>query len=134
MVDDCIFCKIIRGEMPSYTLYEDEEVKVFLDIFPVTKGHSLFVPKKHYEQISDVPEEDIVFLKKLPLISRKLKEVTRATGLNIIQSNGTDAGQIIGHVHFHLIPRFPNDGIIKFPSQSDLNEEVAKNILKKFKI
>ena len=128
MVDDCIFCKIIRGEMPSYTLYEDEEVKVFLDIFPVTKGHSLFVPKKHYEQISDVPEEDIVFLKKLPLISRKLKEVTRATGLNIIQSNGTDAGQIIGHVHFHLIPRFPNDGIIKFPSQSDLNEEVANKI------
>ncbi|MCE7741357.1 MAG: HIT family protein [Candidatus Heimdallarchaeota archaeon] len=134
MVDDCLFCKIVRGEMPSHTLYEDEEVKVFLDIFPVSKGHSLVIPKKHYEQIIDVPEEEMAFLKKLPEISKKLKEVTEATGLNVVQSNGKDAGQVIGHVHFHLIPRFPEDGIMKLPAQSELDESVAKEILEKFKI
>ncbi len=133
MVDDCLFCKIIRGEVPSYTLYEDEDVKVFLDLFPVSSGHSLFLPKKHFEQIFDVPEQDMIFMKKLPMISTKLKEVTGATGLNIFQNNGKDAGQVVRHIHFHLIPRYPEDGLMKFPPQSDLDEEVAKGIMNSFK-
>jgi len=134
MAEDCLFCKIISGEVPSYTLYEDKDVKVFLDIFPVSKGHSLIIPKKHYDQITDVPVEEMDFLKKLPVISEKLKEVTGATGLNVVQSNGSDAGQVVGHVHFHLIPRFPEDGVMKFPPQSELNEQTAKDIIERFSI
>ena len=134
MAEDCLFCKIISGEVPSYTLYEDKDVKVFLDIFPVSKGHSLIIPKKHYNQITDVPVEEMDFLKKLPVISEKLKEVTGATGLNVVQSNGSDAGQVVGHVHFHLIPRFPEDGVMKFPPQSELNEQTAKDIIERFSI
>lgn len=134
MVDDCLFCKIVRGEVPSYTLYEDANVKVFLDIFPVSKGHCLLIPKKHYEQIMDIPEEEMGFLKKLPEISRKLKAITGATGLNIFQNNGKDAGQIIDHIHFHVITRFPNDGILKLPEQSELDEIEAKDIVEKFNL
>lgn len=134
MTEDCLFCKIILGEVPSYTLYEDEDVKVFLDIFPVSKGHSLIIPKKHYDQITDIPVEEMGFLKKLPIISEKLKEVTGATGLNVVQSNGSDAGQVIGHVHFHLIPRFPEDGVMNFPPQSELDEQTAKDIVERFTI
>lgn len=134
MTDDCLFCKIILGVVPSYTLYEDEDVKVFLDIFPVSKGHCLVVPKKHYNQITDIPIEEMKFLNRLPLISKKLKDVTGATGLNVVQSNGSDAGQVIRHVHFHLIPRFPEDGVMKFPPQSELDEQIAKDILERFSI
>ena len=133
MNDECLFCKIIKGELPSYKLYEDEEALVFLDIFPVSKGHSLLIPKNHYETIHDVPEEDIVFLKKLPKIASKIKSITAATGINILQSNGEDAGQVIKHLHFHIIPRFPEDGLIKFPPQSDLDEAIAKDLVEKFK-
>ena len=68
MNDDCIFCKIIKGEIPSFTLYEDEEIKVFMDVSPASKGHSLYIPKEHFSSISDVPEEKIKFLRKLPKI------------------------------------------------------------------
>ena len=134
MNDDCLFCKIVRGEIPSYTLYEDEDVKVFLDIFPISKGHSLVIPKKHYEQIMDAPSEEMVFLNKLPIISKKLKEITGATGLTIFQNNGKDAGQVVEHIHFHLVPRFPDDGIIKIPEQSELDEHYARNLVEKFNI
>ena len=133
MSDECLFCKIIRGEIPSYALYEDDEIFVFLDIFPVSKGHCLLIPKKHFIALHDIPEKDMVFLSKLPEISSKMKKVTKATGINILQSNGKDAGQVIEHVHFHIIPRFPEDGLIKFPPQSDLDEEVAKELVEKFK-
>ena len=133
MSEECLFCKIIRGEVPSYNLYEDDEIFVFLDIFPISKGHCLLIPKKHYKTIHDVPEKDMVFLSKLPEIASKIKKVTKATGINILQSNGVDAGQMIMHVHFHIIPRYPEDGLIKFPPQSNLDEEVAKEFIEKFK-
>ena len=134
MVDDCLFCKIGRGEIPSHTLYEDENVKVFLDIFPVSKGHCLVIPKRHYELVMDIPEEEMSFLKKLPMILENLTKATGATGLNIVQNNGKDAGQVVDHVHFHIIPRFPDDGLMKLPEQSKLDEEVAKEIVAKFGI
>ena len=124
---------IVKGEIPSYTLYEDEDVKVFLDINPISKGHSLFIPKKHYKTLLSVPEEDIVFLKKLPMVAKKLKETTLAEGVNIVQSNERAAGQVIFHVHFHLIPRWSNDEIIKFPEQGKLEQKTAEEIIKKFK-
>ncbi|MHA1259543.1 MAG: HIT family protein [Candidatus Heimdallarchaeaceae archaeon] len=136
MSNECLFCKIINGEISSYTLYEDEEVKVFLDIYPVSYGHSLLVPlvpKEHFSNIYEIPENKMNFLEKLPKIAKRLKKITKATGLNIIQSNGKDAGQVIEHVHFHLIPRFPEDGIIKFPKQHELKEEDAKKLVEEFK-
>ena len=134
MDEDCLFCKIIKGDIPSYTLYEDEDVKVFLDILPVSKGHSLFIPKKHYKFISDVPETEMSFLQKLPKVVEELKKTTGATGMNVYQNNGKDAGQIIGHIHFHLIPRFPDDGVIQVPTQSELDERAAQELVEKFSL
>lgn len=133
MDDECLFCKIVKGEIPSYSLYEDEEIKVFLDIFPVSKGHCLLIPKKHYETIYNVPEAEMILLNKLPMIAKRMKEVTGATGIDILQSNEKDAGQIINHIHFHIIPRFPEDNIIKFPPQSELKDEIARELMEKFK-
>jgi diadenosine tetraphosphate (Ap4A) HIT family hydrolase len=82
----------------------------------------------------DIPEEEMGFLKKLPIISKQLKEVTGATGLNLFQNNGKDAGQVVNHVHFHLIARFPNDGVMKLPEQSELDENEAKEIVEKFNL
>lgn len=132
MTDECLICKIVKGELPSYTLYEDDEIKVFLDIYPMSKGHSLFVPKKHHTQIFDISETEMNFTKKIPKITRKLKQITGATGLNIIQNNGRDAGQILDHIHFHLVPRFPEDGLNMIPPKMKLAEETAKELVKLF--
>ena len=118
--------------MPSYTLYEDEEIKVFLDIYPMSKGHSLVVPKKHFEDIFTISEVDMIFTKKIPVIASRLKRITGATGMNIIQNNGRDAGQILNHIHFHLVPRFPNDGLTLIPSKSELDEETAKELVEMY--
>ncbi len=132
MVEDCLICKIIDGKIPSYTLYEDEDIKVFLDIYPMSKGHSLVVPKKHFEDIFTISEADMIFTKKIPLVASRLKKITGATGMNIIQNNGSDAGQILNHIHFHLVPRFPNDGLNLIPSKSELDEETAKELVEMY--
>ncbi len=133
MNDDCIFCKIIKGEIPSFTLYEDEEIKVFLDVSPASKGHSLYIPKEHFSSITDVPEEKVILLRKLPKIVEKLKISTGATGMNILQNNGKDAGQIIDHLHFHLIPRYPEDHLMDIVPKLQLEENEARKIIENFK-
>lgn len=109
---DCIFCKIIDGSIPSAKVYEDSDFISILDINPVSKGHLLVIPKKHYVNLLDMDEnilkKTILLLKKLSL---SLTEALNISGVNLIQNNGKDAGQIIFHSHFHLIPRYPNDGI-----------------------
>jgi len=108
---DCIFCKIIRGEAPSHKVYEDEGAMAFLDAFPLAEGHTLIVPKKHYERIEDVPEEDAVPLYKA--IHRLVQPVCAsvgATDCNIGFNDGPSAGQVVPHVHGHIIPRWPDDG------------------------
>ena len=101
----CIFCEIVRGEREAYIIYEDEEVMVFLDRYPLTRGHSLVVPKKHYEYIYDVPDD---LLARLIVTTREVARAQvkglGASGVRIVQNNGSDAGQIIFHVHFHVIP------------------------------
>lgn len=136
---DCIFCKIIKGEIPCAKVYEDKFTLAFLDINPATPrgGHVLILPKKHYELITDLPEEEFSHLcKTIKKISSALLKY--GEGLNIIQNNKKVAGQIIPHVHFHLIPRFDKDGVIlnywKTHKYSD-NElksvsEKIKNLLK----
>jgi len=108
---DCIFCKIIRGEIPSHQVYEDDKVLAFLDITPVNPGHTLVIPKAHYENLLDLPEEGaknlIVAVKK---IAGAVVAATGAEGFNLGLNNGAVAGQMVGHVHFHIMPRWENDG------------------------
>ncbi len=109
--DDCIFCKIANGEIPSKTLYEDEQFRVILDLGPATKGHSLILPKEHAANLYELPDEttaDVMKLaKKMSLI---MKEKLHCDGLNLVQNNEAVAGQTVQHFHLHLIPRYEGDG------------------------
>ena len=111
MSEECIFCKIAAGELPSSKVYEDADTLAFLDIRPVTKGHTLVIPKEHYDPLMATPAE---VLQKLVAVVRKVaiaqSEGLKADGINVTQANGEVAGQIIPHIHFHVIPRFRDDG------------------------
>ena len=131
--DDCIFCKIANGDIPSKTIYEDEDFRVFLDLAPATKGHALIVPKKHAENIFEL--EDSVASKALVLAKKlgaQMMERLGCDGLNLVQNNGEVAGQTVMHFHLHLIPRYTNDGqeICWTPGEStpETLEEVRKQI------
>ncbi len=129
----CIFCKIINGEIPCYKVYEDEKIFAFLDIHPVNKGHTLVVPKKHAVNIYDIEESEIAEMvktgKKLAL---KIREVTKAEGMNIHMNNEKAGGQAVFHAHIHLIPRYEGDGLTHWPSKGGYAdgeaEELAKDI------
>ena len=113
MKDDCIFCKIIKGEIPSFTVYEDEDFKVILDRFPGAAGHVLIIPKTHYSDMFELSEEAAAKLYPLAKkIAERVKEVTGSEGINIVQNNGEAAGQSVYHFHLHIIPRKMGDGII----------------------
>ncbi len=111
-MENCIFCKIIRGEIPSHKIYETENTLTFLDIQPKTKGHLLTIPKKHHETIYDVPEEILFEIIKVnKKMSNLAKEKLKAKGVNIINSNEKTAQQEIPHIHFHTVPRYEEDGL-----------------------
>jgi histidine triad (HIT) family protein len=112
--NNCIFCKIITGEIPSYKVYEDDSVIAFLDINPVSEGHTLVVPKDHFEKFdecSDSVSEAIG--PRIRKISKAVSTAVGADGYNLLCNNGRAAGQLVGHVHFHIIPRNNGDGILK---------------------
>lgn len=131
--DNCIFCKIINGEIPSHVLYEDEQFKVILDVNPATKGHALILPKEHYANLYELPEETAADAMKLAQrMMRKMTEKLDCDGFNIVQNNGEAAGQTVFHFHMHLIPRYKNDGeILKYiagePGQEEL-ERIKKTL------
>lgn len=107
MRDDCIFCKIANGDIPSETIYEDETFRVILDLGPASKGHALILPKKHYRDICELDEE--TGAKVLPLAARignAMKKSLGCAGFNVVQNNGKEAGQTVFHFHVHLIPRY----------------------------
>lgn len=109
--DNCIFCKIANGEIPSRTLYEDENFRVILDLGPATQGHALILPKEHYADLFALPQETAAEAMKLAKkIAKAQKSALKADGLNLVQNNGTAAGQTVGHFHIHLIPRYEGDG------------------------
>ncbi|WP_353989128.1 HIT family protein [Pediococcus argentinicus] len=111
MDNNCIFCKIIAGDIPSYTVYEDDKVKVFLDISQTTPGHTLVIPKVHVPDIYAYDEElaEQVFA-RIPKIARAIKNSNPAIkGMNIVNNNGELAYQSVFHSHFHLIPRYSED-------------------------
>ena len=107
MNTDCIFCKIISGELPCTKIYEDDDTLAFLDIGPVAKGHTLVIPKQHADPIMDTPDDvlqkTIVVVKK---VARALTKGLNANGINVTQANGHTAGQMVPHIHFHVIPRY----------------------------
>ncbi|MEM4499755.1 MAG: HIT family protein [Candidatus Woesearchaeota archaeon] len=112
MTNDCIFCKIVKGELPSYKVYEDEKVLAFLDIKPANYGHILVIPKEHYNNILDIDEEDLIALiSACKKISSVIASVLEPDGINILQSNNPAAGQVINHFHIHIIPRNQQDNV-----------------------
>ena len=115
-MEECLFCKIVKGELPSSKIYEDEDTLAFLDIFPVNKGHSLVISKEHYENIFDVPAESLAKISSvMKNVADAVKKGVNADGISIAQSNGKDAGQVIPHIHFHIMPRFKDDGLKLWP-------------------
>ena len=128
---DCIFCKIIAGEIPSFKVYEDENVLAFLDIAPVNPGHTLIVPKKHYANMEEIGEEElgslIVAVKR---VGKAIKDGLGAAGYNISENNDPIAGQIVPHLHFHIIPRRQGDGLRLWP-QGKYGEGEAEEIVKR---
>ena len=109
--ENCIFCKIANGEIPSRTLYEDDRFRVILALGPATKGHALILPKNHYADLFALPEDEAAEAAKLAKkMGAKLVEKLHADGLNVVQNNGETAGQTVKHFHIHLIPRYENDG------------------------
>ena len=126
--DDCIFCKIANGEIPSNTIYEDDSFRAILDLGPATRGHALILPKDHYKDLTELPEETAAAVMKLAkqLTVRMIKNL-KADGLNVVQNNGEAAGQTVMHYHLHLIPRYTDDGahILWKPTEVS-QEELAK--------
>ena len=131
---DCIFCQIISGELPCAKVYEDERVISFLDINPVNMGHTLVLPKPHYATLFDIPEADLQACAAVSQkVARAVFKATGAVGLNFFQNNLRPAGQLIDHVHFHLIPRYAQDNFINpWPVKPYLQGELER-VLKKIK-
>ncbi len=111
-MSDCIFCKIIGGSIPSYTIYENQEFKVILDRYPSSIGHTLVIPKCHAENIYELDEESAGRLFALAVkVAGILKEALNCDGMNVLQNNGVSAGQTVNHFHLHLIPRYKDDSV-----------------------
>ena len=109
---ECIFCKIAKGDIPSAKIFEDGNVIAFLDINPATKGHCLIMPKEHFETFLDAPTDKIYHLTDITKkIAKAMSQALGNKGYNILVNNSKDAGQIIPHLHFHLIPRYENDRV-----------------------
>ena len=127
-MENCIFCKIVNKQIPSDTIYEDEDFKVIMDISPAAKGHAILLAKKHYENLFEL--EDVIGAKALPVVrkvAQAMKEELCFEGLNILQNNGEAAGQAVSHFHIHLIPRKKEDQIeITLPHGRYEDNEAAR--------
>jgi len=111
-MNDCLFCKIVSGEIPCHKVYEDKNYLAFLDVNPVNQGHTLVIPKQHSRNILEIDKEalqDMVVIVKQ--LSEKIKEKLKCDGINIMINNEPEAGQIIFHTHFHIIPRYKSDNL-----------------------
>lgn len=138
MTQDCFFCKIVNNELPSYKVYEDEFVLAFLDINPITLGHTLIIPKKHYENIFEIEGS---VLKRIAEVSKIIsnnmtKNLDNVKGINIFQSNGLIAEQVVMHYHMHVIPRRETDSfrINNCLKSLKVEDNKFKEILEKIKI
>jgi len=131
--ESCIFCKIVRKQVPASIIYEDESVVAFLDIRPLNMGHTLVIPKAHYVDIFETPETELSNVHKVSKrISIAVKKATHADGISIIQQNGKAAGQDICHTHVHVVPRFEGQKLLGFSELKEVEraklDEMAKRI------
>ncbi len=132
---DCVFCKIVRKEVPASIVYEEASVLAFLDIHPLNKGHTLIIPKAHYETIFDIPEGVLAEVFKVTkIVAMAIKKSVKADGISIIQQNGRAANQEIFHLHVHAIPKFEGQKLTRFISANfasrDKLDQVAIQIKK----
>src|SRR5665647_599933 len=112
-MSECVFCQIISKQAPANIVYEDEQVVAFLSNRPVNEGHTLVVPKKHHENIYEIPEEEAAYLFKIAKrVAVAVRDAVSAEGIRIVQNNGWAAGQVIFHLHVHVIPMMPTEGFI----------------------
>ena len=132
---NCIFCKIIGGEIPSNTIYEDDEFKVILDASPASKGHALILPKEHYADIYEIDEKTAGHAMQLEKkLAKHMTDVLKCDGFNIVQNNGEVAGQTVFHFHMHLIPRKAGDQAVPEWEHLSLSDDEMKEICDKMKM
>lgn len=132
--DNCIFCKIANGEIPSATIYEDENFRAILDLGPASKGHALLLPKEHYADLFALPDETAE--KVLPVAKKivsRMKDVLGCDGYNLVQNNGECAGQTVFHFHMHMIPRYKDDKVGLGWKMGELSDADRDEILAKLK-
>ncbi len=126
-MEDCVFCKIVKGEIPSHKVYADENTLAFLDINPISDGHTLVISKKHSVNLLDASEEEV---KNVALAVRKIakatKEALNCDGINVLQANEKASGQSVFHYHVHVIPRMENDGLELWPPRKHIGHEGQK--------
>lgn len=132
---DCVFCKIIAGEIPSTAVYEDEDFKAILDVNPAARGHVIIIPKKHAANIFELEEEEVA--KVFPIakkIATALMKTYNCDGINVLQNNGEAAGQTVFHLHVHVVPRYYDDDVNimwqpgETPDLKAVAEEIRKNL------
>ncbi len=129
--DDCIFCKIIVKEIPSKILYQNNDTIAFLDIFPISQGHTIVIPKKHYTNLETIPINELYeVMGTVKIVSKLIYKNLRIDGYNILQNNYKAAGQVINHFHIHIIPRSSSDGKFKLiiPREQATEEELDQTL------
>jgi len=133
MATSCIFCKIIKNEIPCTKIYENDKVLAFLDIAPVNFGHALVMPKKHFETILDIDDESLCEIAKVTKkVSRAIMKAMKSDGINIGVNNYKAAGQLVPHMHLHVMPRFKDDGLkFDWPTKKDGNMEKTADKIRK---
>jgi histidine triad (HIT) family protein len=133
--DSCIFCKIVRKQAPVSLVYENENVMAFLDMRPLSEGHTLVIPKEHYVTIFEAPEELVAQLHRIvKRVALAVREVTKADGVSIIQQNGKAAGQEVFHLHVHVIPRFEGQKLMRFEEMSEAYREKLNQLAAAIKL
>ncbi|MFC2143358.1 HIT family protein [Candidatus Aenigmatarchaeota archaeon] len=134
MMNECLFCKLVKGEIPTKKVYEDESILAFLDINPCTEGHTVVIPKKHNQFLEDMSEDDIAYLfQKVTSLASSVKKAVNADGYNMGINDGHAAGSEIPHVHIHIIPRYKDDqgGAIQSIVRTQVQREKLDEILNK---
>ena len=132
MKEDCIFCKIAKGEIHSATVYEDSHFTVILDVNPATKGHCLIIPKEHFDNIYSLDDKTAAHVFQVAVkVANAINDSLHPVGLNVVQNNGEEAGQTVFHFHMHIIPRYENDTVNIGWKPGSITDERIKEIKNK---
>ncbi len=133
-MSECLFCKIVAGEIPATMVYEDEQALAFLDINPVNFGHTLVVPKEHHKNVLEIAEGTLErLITRVQKVARGVKDGTGADGIVVSTLSEAAAGQSVFHIHFHIIPRFESDGLRNWPHKTYKNQEEAAEVAEKIR-